>query len=100
MRLMDNAVVTTFAGGVAKLVNLPVLIAAPVPKDLDRFGGFVRHVVIFNPADDVQTGDTFLIVSWGPFPVTNKVYHVYSASPEGGMGLEVIRALVGEKEMR
>lgn len=97
---MSNAVVNTFAAGTAKLVNLPVLIAAPQPKDLTQFGGVIHHVVLFNPTDDVRAGDSLVIVSWGPFTPDGRTLHIYSAEPSGGLGLEVIRALVGEKVQR
>ncbi len=106
MPLIENAVISTYASGVAKLISVAANLSAPTAKDMAQFGGVVRHILLLDPSyagvpTDVKPGDDLQIVSFGPFSVdTTKRYRVFQAEPVGNFGLEQYRCVVGEKVQR
>lgn len=102
MLLQSNAQVSTTTGtGAIKLTNARAFIEEPGQKALLQFGGIVRYEVLLDPGRDIKPGDSLFILSWGPHTIDpTRVYHVYSAEPEGGLGLEVIVVVIGDKVQR
>lgn len=102
--LMANATISTTSTSGAigpKLTRVPAYVAPPTEKDQLMAGGIVKHVVLLDPGQDVQPGDAMLINTWGQHTdLTARPFHVFAADPEGGIGLEVLRCVIGEKVQR
>lgn len=103
MPLINNAVISTYAGGVAKLVGVDAMIGIPTALDMAQFGGSIRHLVLLDPRyngvpTDVQRSDLLQINSWGLFTVdTTKRYFIVQCQLSGGLGIEQYRLIVGDK---
>lgn len=104
MPLINNAKISTFAGGAPKLVAVPANISQPTQVDQAQYGGVIRHVVGIAPvicgvATDIQPTDDLVIIEWPPFTVTGKRYRVYEAPMVGRGNWAKYRAVVGERVM-
>lgn len=95
-----NAVINTQYGATSKLTNEDVYIGPPSPEDMINVtGGVVHYVVLLDPGTPTKivTGDSLFILSWGEHTVDpTKPYHVFSASIEGSLDLECIKARIGD----
>src|SRR5579872_5321194 len=104
MLLDTNAVISTTSGSQSNLGNpvltcVEVMIGPPSPEDQQAVvGGIVRHVVLFDPGTDIAAGDKLYIQEWGEHTVNpRRSFHVFPPKEAGGLGLEAIKALIGDK---
>lgn len=101
--LRFNAVVTIKKGTTVKLSAVPAMIETPGPETQPSLGGIVKYVVLLAPLADVNDcrgGDSLLIDSWGVNAVdTAEVYYVFESAPDGPLGMERQRLIIGYRQM-